>query len=98
MGLTDPMTRTLVAMLTALLVLAAPAAAKPKTTFTIKGARFGHRVGMSPYGAMGYAEHGADARTILAHYYTGTSLGTTDPNRTMRIQLVAQATSLKITG
>ncbi len=27
---------------------------------------------MSQYGAIGYARHGADYRTILAHYYTGT--------------------------
>ncbi len=92
------MTRTLIAMLAALLVLAAPAAAKPKTTFTIKGAGYGHGVGMSQYGAMGYAEHGADAAAILAHYYTGTALGTTDPNRTLRIQLTAQTGAARISG
>src|SRR3954454_11440334 len=63
----DPMTRNLSALSAALLValaLASPAAAaKPKPTFTIKGAGYGHGVGMSQYGAMGYAEHGADAAT-----------------------------------
>src|SRR6201994_4243005 len=96
MGLLDPMTRVLPATLAALLVLAAPASAK--STFTIRGAGFGHGVGMSQYGAMGYAEHGATAAQILAHYYTGTALGTTDPNRTVRVQLVAQAGSLRISG
>ena len=67
--------------------------AKPKTTFTIRGAGFGHGVGMSQYGAMGYAEHGSNAAQILAHYYTGTALGTTDPNRKVRVQLVADTTS-----
>src|ERR1700750_760671 len=71
------------AILAALLLCAAPASAK--STFTIKGAGFGHGVGMSQYGAMGYAEHGATAPQILAHYYTGTALGTTDPNRTVRV-------------
>ena len=33
---------------------------------------------MSQYGAMGYAQHGARYDAILAHYYTGTALGTTD--------------------
>src|SRR4051794_7735463 len=94
----DPMTRTLLATLAALLALAAPAAAKPKTTFTIRGAGFGHGVGMSQYGAMGYAQHGWTAAAILAHYYTGTALGTTDPARPVRIQLVAQTASARISG
>ena len=94
------MTRTLSLIAAAVFfALTAPAAlAKPKTTFTIRGAGFGHGVGMSQYGAMGYAEHGADAAQILAHYYSGTALGTTDPNRRVRVQLVADSTSLRISG
>src|SRR3954466_12341307 len=96
----DPMTRTLSLIAAALfLALTAPAAlAKPKTTFTIRGAGFGHGVGMSQYGAMGYAEHGSSAAQILAHYYSGTALGTTDPNRKVRVQLVADSTSVRISG
>src|SRR3954471_23483086 len=96
----DPMTRirSLLAA-TLLLALTAPAAvAKPKTTFTIRGAGFGHGVGMSQYGAMGYAEHGASAAQILAHYYSGTSLGTTDPARKVRVQLVASTSSASVKG
>lgn len=93
------MTRTLTATLAALLVLAAPAAAQSsKTTFTIKGAGFGHGVGMSQYGALGYAQNGWDASRILGHYYTGTSLGTTDPNQKVRVQLVAQTSGARISG
>jgi stage II sporulation protein D len=40
--------------------------------FTVAG--FGHGVGMSQYGAAAMAEEGADYRTILAHYYPGTTL------------------------
>ena len=40
--------------------------------FTVAG--FGHGVGMSQYGAAVMAEEGADYRTILAHYYPGTTL------------------------
>src|SRR3954468_4227590 len=93
----DPMTRTFLATLAALLALTAPASAA-KTTFTIKGAGFGHGVGMSQYGAMGYASHGWTAAAILGHYYTGTSLGTTDPNRRVRIQLVDATSSARISG
>jgi stage II sporulation protein D len=42
---------------------------------------------MSQYGAYGYALHGKDYRFILAHYYQGTTLGTTDPNRVVRVLL-----------
>lgn len=39
---------------------------------TTKG--FGHRVGMSQYGADAMAENGSDFRQILKHYYTGTEI------------------------
>jgi stage II sporulation protein D len=55
--------------------------------FDIRGGGDGHGVGMSQYGAYGYALHGAGYRTILAHYYQGTALGTTDPARVVRVLL-----------
>ena len=45
------------------------------STLVIEGAGDGHGVGMSQDGALGYAEHGWSAAQILAHYYTGTTLG-----------------------
>ena len=41
----------------------------------IEGAGEGHGVGMSQDGALGYARHGATYQQILAHYYTGTTIG-----------------------
>lgn len=41
-------------------------------TFTTRG--YGHRVGMSQYGADAMAESGSDFARILAHYYRGTEL------------------------
>ena len=41
-------------------------------TVTTKG--FGHRVGMSQYGADAMAAGGSTYPEILAHYYTGTEL------------------------
>ena len=41
-------------------------------TVTTKG--FGHRVGMSQYGADAMAVQGSTYRQILAHYYPGTEL------------------------
>jgi stage II sporulation protein D len=94
------MTRTLNALAATLILglLAAPAAvAKPKSTFTIRGAGFGHGVGMSQYGALGFAQHGWNAAAILAHYYTGTALGTTDPSHRVRV-LLATGSKARITG
>src|SRR6201994_5180781 len=76
----------------------APSAFAAKSTITIRGAGFGHGVGMSQYGAMGYAQHGFTAPQILAHYYTGTSLGTTDPNHTVRVLLVDRTSVARISG
>src|SRR4051794_36257352 len=91
------MTRTLIATLILALAAASPAAAKPKATFTIRGAGFGHGVGMSQYGALGYAQHGWNAAAILAHYYSGTALGTTDPSANVRV-LLSTASKNRISG
>ena len=42
----------------------------------ITGHGWGHGVGMSQWGAYGYALHGWDATRILIHYFPGTTLGT----------------------
>lgn len=44
-------------------------------SWIVKGRGFGHGVGMSQYGAYGFAVHGRDYRAILAHYYRGTTIG-----------------------
>jgi stage II sporulation protein D len=73
---------------------AAKPAAKPSakassaaSTLYIRGGGFGHGIGMSQYGAYGYALHGWSYQQILAHYYTGTQIGTTNPNQTVRVLL-----------
>jgi stage II sporulation protein D len=71
------------------LLAAAPAGAASR--LTIRGAGFGHGVGMSQYGALGYAQHGARYDAILAHYYSGTKLGATDPSRPVRVLLQSTA-------
>ena len=44
------------------------------STITIKTKGFGHRVGMSQYGADAMAVLGSSYREILSHYYQGTTL------------------------
>jgi stage II sporulation protein D len=63
--------RTTIAMLAAA-ALIAPAA---DAAWTVKGRGFGHGVGLSQYGAFGYAKHGTDYKQILGHYYSHTKLG-----------------------
>ena len=53
----------------------------------VHGGGDGHGIGMSQYGAYGYALHGADYRAILAHYYSGTALGQTNPAEPVRVLL-----------
>lgn len=65
-------TQALVPALAGLALSATPAAA---STLVIEGAGDGHGVGMSQNGALGYAQHGWTDTAILAHYYTGTTLG-----------------------
>jgi stage II sporulation protein D len=67
----------------AMLVLAPLAGAA--SMLSISGGGDGHGIGMSQYGAYGYALHGKDYRFILAHYYQGTSLATTNPKQSVRV-------------
>src|SRR3954453_21718988 len=58
-----------------LLAVLLPASAA-RADYVIDGRGWGHGVGMSQYGAYGYAlKEGRDFRWILGHYYTGTNVG-----------------------
>jgi stage II sporulation protein D len=70
------------ALSAALALFAAPAAA---STLVVEGAGDGHGVGMSQDGALGYAEHGWSDAAILAHYYTGTTLGPAPANSVVKV-------------
>lgn len=64
-------------------------AAVTATTFLVSGRGWGHGVGMSQYGALGYAQEGWTFDQILAHFYTGAELG---PASVARVRvLVAEA-------
>ena len=79
------LTGVLAAVLVPLLA-AAPAHAASKR-FYIRGAGYGHGVGMSQYGAYGYALQGRDAPFILGHYYTGTKIDQTASGQVVRVIL-----------
>ena len=83
--------------ITALCLLAAAPAASAATRHVVRGAGFGHGIGMSQYGAYGFAQKGFDYKRILRHYYTGTQLGTA-PSRPVRVLLQASDPYVRFTG
>ena len=46
--------------------------------WSLRGAGWGHGIGLSQYGAYGYAKQGAGYRDILDHYYRDTQIETRD--------------------
>src|SRR5207245_11048064 len=65
----------LAALAGALTAALAGASAAHASDLVIAGEGWGHGVGMSQDGALGYAQHGWSYRAILAHYYPGTAIG-----------------------
>ncbi|MET0206366.1 MAG: SpoIID/LytB domain-containing protein [Thermoleophilaceae bacterium] len=63
-----------------------PATAGAAVRHVVKGAGFGHGIGMSQYGAYGYALEGSNYRGILEHYYSGTTLSSA-PGAPVRVLL-----------
>jgi stage II sporulation protein D len=82
------------------LVLAAllPAGgADAATRWSLKGAGWGHGVGLSQFGTYGYARHGFGYRDILAHYYTGTRIDRRAPS-IVRVLLQPNRSTVAFTG
>jgi stage II sporulation protein D len=69
-------------------VLTSPAS----SVVVFNGHGWGHGLGMSQWGAYGYAKHGWTFDRILAHYYTGTTLGPAKVS-TVRVLLAAAKTT-----
>jgi len=80
-----------------LLVLLAPAAAHGAVRHVVRGAGFGHGIGMSQYGAYGFAQKGFSFQRILAHYYRDTKLSEA-PSRPVRVLLQASSSSVRFRG
>ena len=95
--------RALIPLLAAL-ALAGPAAAArfeapagSGALFLFSGHGWGHGVGMSQYGAYGYALNGWTYDEILAHYYPGTTLAPAPASTTtIRVLLADKKTMLTV--
>jgi stage II sporulation protein D len=79
------------ALAAVLALLALTPAARAGVTWVVKGHGFGHGVGVSQYGAYGYALHGKGYRWILAHYYRGTAIGQVQGASIVRVLLDVSA-------
>lgn len=84
-------------LLTCVLSLACAAPAGAGTLFLIDGRGWGHGIGMSQYGARGYAEAGWPYSRILAHYYRGTQLKVV-PGRQVRVLLLERKPTARISS
>ncbi len=82
----------------ALLLSLYPLAASASVNWVVHGRGFGHGVGMSAYGAYGYAQHGKGYRFILGHYYQGTSIGTLEKTRVVRVLLGIEGGDVGFSG
>jgi stage II sporulation protein D len=90
-----------VRILSALAVLAAFVVAAPaaqgQLVWKISGAGFGHGVGMSQYGAGGFARHGYTWPQILGHYYPKTSIRSITAGG-VRVLLLSGQTTVDFAG
>lgn len=84
-----------VALLVAAVVCATAGTARAETALIVSGHGWGHGVGMSQWGAYGYALHGWKYRRILAHYYPGTRLSHVGEQR-VRVLLAHGAASVTV--
>jgi stage II sporulation protein D len=60
------------------MALALPAASAAETTWEIRGRGWGHGIGLSQWGAFGYAKKGRSWKQIVRHYYRHTKIGSAD--------------------
>jgi len=79
---------------------AAPARSKDSTpagtaTFIVTGHGWGHGVGLSQYGAYGYAQKGVGYAKIVLHYFPGTELGAAPVSR-VRVLLTSGLKTMDI--
>jgi stage II sporulation protein D len=82
-------------LIAAVCVLVAAAPATAGTKLVVTGHGWGHGVGMSQWGALGYARHGWSWQRILAHYYQGTRVSPPPVSR-VRVLLAEKQTRARI--
>src|SRR6185436_5482586 len=87
-----------VGLLVCLLVLACAPSAHASSRMVIRGAGFGHGIGMSQYGAYGLALQGVKYSSILSRYYTGTQLSQLSSEPEVRVLLQSAQRKYTLSG
>ena len=87
--------RRLVPFVLLVALACAPAAGAGDPVFVVKGRGWGHGIGLSQWGARGFAERGWRYERILRHYYPGTRLGPA-PVRRVRVLLAEGRREVRI--
>jgi stage II sporulation protein D len=88
--------RRLAFALLASLLVAAPSA-DAAVRHVVSGGGWGHGIGMSQYGAKGFAEHGRDYGEIVSHYYRRTEMADAG-DRTVRVLLQSGRSEIVVSG
>ena len=88
----------LVATIASLMVAAlAPMPASAVESFTFYGSGWGHRIGMSQYGALGLAQKGLARNAILQSFYTNVTIGQApSPPSQIRVGLFNTVPSIRL--
>ena len=76
---------------------AGASSADAATNFVVRGAGFGHGIGLSQYGAYGLAVHDRNHEQILEHYYRGTSISSADSQK-IRVLLQSGKPSIYVSN
>ena len=95
-GLAVALAALAVALATPAAASAAAQAATQAWQMNLTGRGYGHGIGMSQYGAYGYALHGFTYQAILQHYYTGIGFGVSADSN-VRVLLAGAQTSVSVT-
>ena len=82
--------------LAALLVLSSVPALGASKTVVIRGRGWGHGIGMSQYGAFGFAQHGWGGERMLRHYYTGAKVVKRSPGSPIRVSMLQGRSSITL--
>jgi len=90
--------RTRVLLAACVLALAAAPTASASVNWVVRGHGFGHGVGVSQYGAYGFALHGKDYRFILAHYYQGSAISQVEGPKIVRVLLDISPSDIGFSG
>jgi SpoIID/LytB domain protein len=86
----------LAAIVVALLTMALVAPAGAKKMVKINGRGWGHGIGMSQYGAYGFARQGWGGERMLRHYYTGANVTKRNIGADVRVSMLQGRSSITI--